>query len=464
MNPRWLEGPEASLQQVLDGREERAALQREWLKKDGVLLCLTLNMPGPVKRFPLADAAFEEGRRLAEQWLQGGGYTLLEQQRVERPGGLEWYARLAGDPLEVKACVAALEEQEPLGRLLDLDVLQPDGSKVGREQLGLPPRTCLLCPRPAAECARSRAHGIEAARQKAISIMEEHFRHQMARRVAAQAQRALLHEVACTPKPGLVDGANSGAHRDMDRFTFLDSAAALGSYFEQAAFVGGGWQGRAEELLPHLRPLGLQAERQMAEATGGVNTHKGAIFSMGILCAALGLFFASGEPFSLAGWMDKAGRIARRALGDFDLPLDETAGRILRRQQGIPGVRGEAAAGFPSVTQWGLPALQDCLARGFSWNGACCGALCALLTQVEDTNLLHRGGTDGLAFAREQAAALWASRPGEEALLEGLAQLDQQFCLRDLSPGGCADLLAVTLLAHFSIRHASSFFDISLSL
>ena len=185
---------------------------------------------------------------------------------------------------------------------------------------------------------------------------------------------------------------------------------------------------------------------------------------MGILCAALGLFFASGEPFSLAGWMDKAGRIARRALGDFDLPLDETAGRILRRQQGIPGVRGEAAAGFPSVTQWGLPALQACLARGFSWNGACCGALCALLTQVEDTNLLHRGGTDGLAFAREQAAALWASRPGEEALLEGLAQLDQQFCLRDLSPGGCADLLAVTLLAHFSIRHASSFFDISLSL
>ena len=140
MNPRWLEGPEASLQQVLDGREERAALQREWLKKGGVLLCLTLNMPGPVKRFPLADAAFEEGRRLAEQWLQGGGYTLLEQQRVGRPGGLEWYARLAGDPLEVKACVAALEEQEPLGRLLDLDVLQPDGSKVGREQLGLPPR------------------------------------------------------------------------------------------------------------------------------------------------------------------------------------------------------------------------------------------------------------------------------------------------------------------------------------
>ena len=101
---------------------------------------------GTRQAVPLADAAFEEGRRLAEQWLQGGGYTLLEQQRVERPGGQEWYARLAGDPLEVKACVAALEEQEPLGRLLDLDVLQPDGSKVGREQLGLPPGPACCAP------------------------------------------------------------------------------------------------------------------------------------------------------------------------------------------------------------------------------------------------------------------------------------------------------------------------------
>lgn len=461
MRPAWqTAGPAVALEQVLDGREARAREQARWLGRPGTLLCMTLNMPGPVKRFPLADAAFAEGARLLALQLEGAGFPLLERQTVDRPAGLECYMRVEGAAETVKRCTLQLEEQPPLGRLLDVDVFAPDGRKVGRETLGLPPRSCLLCPRPAAECARSRAHGIEAAAAAAVDRMGAYFDGRRARWAAGQACRALLHEVCCTPKPGLVDGRNSGAHRDMDQFTFLDSTAVLHPYFAAVTSEGLGWEGPAEGLLPRLRAHGLEAEGRMARATGGVNTHKGAIFSLGVLCAAAGTLWRQGAAVTAADLLGRAGAVAAPALADFARPLADTAGRALQRRCGVGGIRGEAAAGFPAVARWGLPALLHCLEQGFSWNGACCGALCALLAYVEDTNLLHRGGGAALALVQAQARAIVVEQPPEPVLLQRMAALDDALIAANLSPGGCADLLAATLLVYFFTTGCPSFFDI----
>ena len=108
-------------------------------------------------------------------------------------------------------------------------------------------------------------------------------------RIGACAVEAMLYEVSATPKPGLVDRANNGAHHDMDFFTFMSSAAALRGYFDECAAIGAGHcQQPIEGLLPCLQAAGIVAERQMFTLTQGVNTHKGMIFSLGILAGAAG--------------------------------------------------------------------------------------------------------------------------------------------------------------------------------
>ena len=106
--------------------------------------------------------------------------------------------------------------------------------------------------------------------------------------MARTALKSLLYEVSVTPKPGLVDRDNPGAHGDMDYYSFIDSAAALAPYFSRCAALGRDSLCEPGEVLTRLRPLGLEAEEAMKQATGGANTHKGLIFSLGILCAAAG--------------------------------------------------------------------------------------------------------------------------------------------------------------------------------
>ena len=457
-SPWQIVGPECSLEQVLALREHRAAAQQR-VRGRGTLVCLSLNIPGPVKRYPLADEGFATALAALDWQLVGWGFSVTAKYRQCHPAGQTGYRLVAGEPLAVKRCALALEKSHPLGRLMDVDVFGPEGGPLSRGQLGEEPRRCLLCENPAAQCGRSRAHGIEAVAQGAANILKDYFQEEYCQWISAQGVNALLQEVACAPKPGLVDWQGSGAHGDMDRFTFLTSAAGLGQYFAQVARAGCGFEGPTQGLLPLLRPLGLAAEAGMLASTGGINTHKGAIFSLGILCAAGGWLWGRGRAVCPKELLATAGEIAGGALEDFQRLPPDTHGLRLRQQQGAGGVRAQAAAGFPAIAQGSLPVLRGALARGFSWNGACLVALLHLLGRVEDTNLLHRGGEEGLRWVMAQARGLEGQNLPEEALVAAMAQLGAQMTCRNLSPGGCADLLAATLLVHFLTQKPTSFFD-----
>ena len=457
MNKVWTEGPHPTLEQVLQSREERAQRQKEWLKRGGTLVVLTLNMPGACKRFPLGDWSARQGAKALRRQLSGWGFPLLEEKEYTTPAGIEYFLRVEGQPRKIKEAALFLAEQEPSGRLWDADVIYGTGEKVSRRELGREERQCLLCPRPAAECGRSRAHGLDQVVEEVHRRMKQALAWEIGAFCGACAQRALLHEVCW-----LVDGQNNGAHRDMDRFTFLDSAAVLGDYFAACAREGALFQGSPEELLFRIRPLGLRAEEQMARVTKGVNTHKGAIFSLGILCAGAGRLLGEGVAIDEEALLSLAGQIARPALNDLEKQGADTAGRRFYQRSGVLGVRGQAAQGFPQVRQWGLPRLTKALGRGYSWNGACAQALCALMAHTEDTNLLHRGGEEGLHLV-QQAAALLEQCQDEQALEEGLFRLDSLFTEKNLSPGGSADLLAVTLFVYFIVAERECF-DIDLGL
>ena len=443
---RLTRGREIALEEMLALREERAARQRRMLAESGCasLVCLSLNMAGPVKRHFLADALFEEGRRQTADVLAALG-GVLDAQVADRPAGQTAFFAVDRPAELVKVRMAALEDQGGASRLWDIDVLRPDGAKVSRRDVGQAARRCFLCDQPAALCARSRAHSVEELKAYTDRLLLDWYATVQAERIGAAAQRALLYEVSVTPKPGLVDRNNSGAHEDMDFFTFLDSSCALGGYFRACARWGLTHpQVPPRRALGELQILGMCAEGEMYRATGGVNTHKGAIFSLGVLCAAAGLLAAAGQPSSADALGALAGEIAAPALGGLGAGA-ETAGQAAFRDYGLTGARGEAASGFRRE-QEELAALRALLAEGRPLNDALARVLVRLIARAEDTNIVKRRGRERLDQVHRQAEELLA---GEGPSREALLRLDETFIREGLSPGGCADLLAVVCFFFF---------------
>lgn len=249
---------------------------------------------------------------------------------------------------------------------------------------------------------------------------------------------ASLHaELACAPKPGLVTPFDRGSHADMDAGTFLRSLFALRHYFRDAARAGA-----VDAPFAHLRALGIAAEAAMQRATGGVNTHRGAIFSLGLLVAAAAACRrdTAGPPAAEQVCL----AVQRWAPALASAPLDPTSpGQRMRAAHGVAGVREQAIAGYPILREVGLPTLRHALAAGLPREAALCHTLMRLVAHVDDLNLLHRGGADGLAWARAQARAFIAAggafAPGWHTQL---AVIGEGFVARRLSPGGSADLLA----------------------
>jgi triphosphoribosyl-dephospho-CoA synthase len=263
--------------------------------------------------------------------------------------------------------------------------------------------------------------------------------------VARQAVRSLYAELALYPKPGLVSLRDSGAHRDMDARTFFRSLFALRRYFAEIALAGA-----RSAAFDELRALGVAAEMRMMCATGGINTHRGAIFMVGLLAASAGAVLAQRETIEHG-----ALRAIARTRWARDLSEHASArrpwshGREVAARYGAAGALGEAMLGFPSVFEVGLPALRESLARGASAEDAQLHVLFALMALVDDTNVLYRGGEAGLRRVQRSARAFLASgsvsAPGSRARAESL---HRAFSREGLSPGGSADLLAATWFVH----------------
>ncbi|MBB6254559.1 triphosphoribosyl-dephospho-CoA synthase MdcB [Nitrospirillum iridis] len=259
-----------------------------------------------------------------------------------------------------------------------------------------------------------------------------------ARWIGHQATRALILEVETWPKPGLVSHIDSGAHQDMDAALLRLSAHTLEPFFVALAEAGA-----ADAGMDRLRLIGQEAEGAMRRATGGVNTHRGAIFGLGLLAAAAGLAMA-------CAWRQPLGRlIATRWGGEITAKPQESDshGGVVARRYRVGGAREEAAAGMPSVYDVARPALADGrrLAAGDE-EAARVQACMALIAAVDDSNLLYRGGIGGLEFARGEASRfLRDGGVGRRQWRWDAKSVHEAFVARNLSPGGCADLLAMAL-------------------
>jgi triphosphoribosyl-dephospho-CoA synthase len=262
--------------------------------------------------------------------------------------------------------------------------------------------------------------------------------------LARAAVAALYDELRAYPKPGLVSPIDSGAHADMDYALMCRSADSLLQPFASLAAAG-----RASASFEAaLMPLGIEAEGRMLAATGGVNTHRGAIFSLGLVVAAMA--HAADRFSALSPTMVRAGlrrqwgaALERHALRG---ATASSHGADVRRRTGLDGARREAALGFPSIFEVGVPAYSRALASGLDDNAACIQTLFVLMEAVDDTTVLYRGGVDAGLFVRRAAGDFLAHGGCNRGDWQAEAErLHHAFVARNLSPGGCADLLAVTI-------------------
>lgn len=390
---------------MLLARDRRASRQAALLSRYGrPVISFTMNIAGPVKDSPLIRYAFRSGLRQ----LEALPCAQLCREVIFEPTGPEaLLVYETQDARLLKAFCIRLESEGEAGRLFDLDVLDANGEKLSRET----GRTCLVCGGPVSVCSRSRAHGLEAITARTRAILEAFA----AETLGEMAENALLAEVHFTPKPGLVDEANNGAHRDMDVPLFERSAHALRPCFEE--FVRLGLQGAAPAAL---QQAGVRAEQAMFAATGGVNTHKGAIYSGALLLHAAGRLL-SGEEGDLC-------ELAAQTAAAIPAPTG-THGAAVRAQCG--GIRTEAVSGYPTA---------QAVLRQLRQSGPL-DALLLSMSRLDDSTLWHRGGAEGAQLVRSRAADILAAPASEREART--RRLDAELIERNLSPGGSADLLAM---------------------
>ncbi len=468
-----LRGRPVSLEEVLAARDRRAAIQSRLLASTGgPLLSMTLNMPGPVKRTALSSFFFDLEWQALTDSLRILGAAPVSQVRLEEETGDEAVMAVKGlEPRALKAFAVALETGSEAARLLDLDVLDDRGRPLNRETLGWAPRSCLLCRQPAFVCGSSRFHPLDDLVEARDRLLRSHAGCVLADMAEELALEASSFELMLTPKPGLVTPEGAGSHRDMDRFTFIRSQAALAPYYRSAFRLG--WEGEETSLL---RLAGIRAEAAMEEATGGVNTHRGWIYLSGLLLAAAGRYCAGlfapsegGPPIRppAEGLAEKARELAR----ELEEGLDAVPYFVRLKGRMPPdgrdsGIRQEALAGFPSIFTLGWPVLEGALASGEDPNTAGLRSFLAILAQADDSTLRRRGGAQRAGSLRQSLQGFLCPQGGSlvpsvlalpaRQVVNLVRELAAQFETEGLTCGGAADLLAASRLVSSLVQRCQS--------
>ncbi|RXQ93883.1 hypothetical protein EO244_09905 [Ancylomarina salipaludis] len=453
-------GMDKSIEELLLAKDRRRELRMQRLERSCITLSFNLNIPG----LPKSNEHFHAFFTTCLHELQD---YLLSHRIVIDQKTIHCATDAAGDffladiidsdysAIQIKKYCESFETKHPVGRLLDVDVVDEKGEPVSSGKA----KTCFFCnAAPAIYCMRKQSHDYAAMRMKVeleiSKYQESKKKNRVCKQLAILATQSLLHEVALAPKPGLVDRFDEGSHSDMDFSTFLNSTAALSVSFRKIADFGYTFNGEdLKEALPNLRLLGLEMEADMFAETHGVNTHKGAIFLLGFSIFVSAYLLArdsfSNEAF-VSAIQKMNGDLVARELGKKLYLGQETHGEVCFRKFGKKGqgIRGEIQAGMPCVFLKALPVLHqhfdsEKILTDKLLNKGLTHALLAIISQNDDSNILYRKGEEVLEELKNRAIVC-VDKYGKSDFDADYASLIE-FCKdKKISPGGSADLLAVS--------------------
>lgn len=281
---------------------------------------------------------------------------------------------------------------------------------------------------------------------------------ELSHKLAEYAQRSILYEATLTPKPGLVDAIDSGAHKDMNIYTFIDSSVNLYKGFYLYAKAGLICKQGEKELFKEIRNIGVIVEKDMFNATHNINTHKGINFSLGIVVAAAGYYVQKMDKKQINDFNEydilqilkivgiMAEGLVENDFKDLHKKAKLTNGERLYLEKGFSGIRGEVESGFPTIYNVSLPRIRFLLNNNISKDRLLLDVLFHIMSVSMDSNVVNRGGFEALDFVQKQAQKFINEKIiYQENYEEKIQELNSVFVQKNISPGGAADLLSVTI-------------------
>lgn len=437
--------------EFLNDRDKRVSYQEQILKEneDKTLVTIRINYPGIEKSNYITDDIVNTVYNDIQTYY---GKYIVFKHKYKNKEGIIAHLLFDLDFVNVKKIMITMEEEHVLGRCLDIDVYIMKNKKVvgiSRSDLLKRPRKCFICDLDAKICSRAQTHRMEEIKTYFEEVYKEYKEiekktENLSYDVSQIGLKAMISEVSTFPSFGLVSPVSCGAHKDMDYYTFLDSALAITPYLKEMFKIGYTYH-NPEYIFNAIRNTGKTCEEKMFEATNNINTHKGMIFLMGITIAAIGKAMYEDRGFNEIQSIIK--NMVKCILDDFkDLDKKEslTHGEKLYLQYGFTGIRGQVKDGLcilfnNIIDKYSYSRLKE--------NDMYIQILIELMSKVEDSTIVYRHDINTLRKVQSDAKELLDlggvfTDVGKKRCLE----LEKLYIKENISPGGCADLLAISIL------------------
>ena len=435
------------LNKFLEFREERVELQNSLIKKYSLpLIAVRTNYPGENKLEALAvriaDIAAEEMKECFSE-------KIVYRETLENLEGKIYLFVIDEKAENIKKTTVYFEENHILGRCVDIDVYDTEGNGLSRSQFGYEKRKCLICDEMAFVCGRAMKHSHQEIKNV---LMEKYIqydnyiiqREKIVKKLGDIAVEAMIFEAATSPSFGLVSPLTQGSHDDMDFFTFLKSSFAIKEGFEKMARVSYSYL-TLEKAFLRTRKIGIETEKTMFEATENINTHKGMIFLLGIAVVTASRALYEGTSFNDIQPMIK--NMCKDILKDFENIL--THGEKLYKNYGFTGVRGEVREGLDIIFNGSLNVFEKSIEKSNDMNLASLQTLIFLMGKVMDSTIVHRHDIHMLRRVKREAEEFFAAGGVYSELGRETAEnIEKTYIKERISPGGSADLLAVTIFLY----------------
>lgn len=438
------------IHEFLKDREVRVKNQEMLLKnyKGKILITIRINYPGIEKSNYITDNIVDIIYNEIYTYYKN---YIVYNNRYKNKEGLIYNIVMDMDIITVKKLMIQIEEKHILGRCVDIDVYEyKDQGIIGISRLDLNknPRKCFICELDAKICSRAKTHSIDNIKkffEVAYKKYQEKSNHidSLSYDLSQISLKAMISEVSTFPSFGLVSPINNGSHRDMNYYTFLDSSIAIVPYLKEIAKISYTYV-ESKYLFESIRKIGVKCEEKMFKATNGVNTHKGMIFLMGICISATMKAIYQNKDFYYIQYIIQ--EMCSDILLDFSNLKDKkylTHGEKLYLRYGFTGIRGQVKDGLSIIFHNIIDKFEN---TNLNENDLYTQILIELISVVEDSTIVHRNDINTLRKVQEDAIELL--NIGGVKTLQGknkIKQLECEYINNNISPGGSADLLAVSI-------------------
>lgn len=436
------------INKFLTAREERVKFQTLLIKEFSLpLITVRTNYPGENKSEILA----KEIAKSVSNEIELLFFEKIKYKNKTNTEEGDIYFYIIDDIAEhLKKLCIDFEENHILGRCVDLDVYSTNGEGLSRKIFNLPKRKCFLCDNLAFLCGRSFSHSHEEIKDflfKKYFEYQEYLRKKesISDELASLAVESMVYEVSSSPSFGLVSPLTQGSHTDMNFFTFLDSSFALKDGLKKMAEI-------AFSSLPldviflHIRDIGKHTEKKMFKATKGINTHKGMIFLLGIVITAVSHTIYKRESFDKIKFYIQG--MTKNILKDFNYISKNnnslSHGEKLFLKYGFLGIRGEVKEGLKIVFDGSFQIFKTLYEKDKCINKASLHTLIFLMSKVMDSTIVYRHNLETLETVQKEMTAIF-NKGIENYPIEFFYELEKKYINKNISPGGSADLLAVTI-------------------